>query len=598
MKRPRSLFLSLLKGQWPALCVVLVCMALTALFTFLPQQIIRYTVDVVLAGGPSFLPPFLENLVLALGHSTVLGTLAVAALAMVVVALINSAFTYLRAKLSADVAENIAYSLRCRLYDHMQRLPYAKLLRFGTGDLLQRCTSDVETIRKFIAVQIAEMGRALCLLVCAIFIMWPMSPTMTLISLASVPFLLLFSYFYFVLAKKNFLKAEQAESDMSVALQENLTGVRVVRAFAAQRAEEEKFNGASRRFRDLSQKLTYIMSYYWALSDLMIYAQVILTVWIGTTFAIAGTLTVGTVITFSSYVTVLLWPVRQMGRILADLGKTSVALGRINDILHTPIETDGPDSRAVDISGEIVFDHVGFAYEDDGVPVLEDICFTAKPGQTIAILGATGSGKSTLMLLLQRLYDPTSGRILFDGQPSTTLQRAHLRRQVGIVLQEPFLYSRSVYENIAITRPGTREKDVHAAAKMASLHDSILSFSSGYDTMVGERGVTLSGGQKQRVAIARMLLQKTPVMIFDDSLSAMDTETDAAIRAALHQRREKATTFIISHRVNSVWQADQILILDHGRIVERGTHDTLLAQNGLYAKLWRLQSAGGEGGQA
>ncbi len=590
MKQHRSLLSSLLKGQRLSLAVMLLCMVFISLLAFFPQQIIRYTVDVVLAGGPSFLPVFLENMIRALGGNTVLGCLAVSALAMVAVALINSLFTYLRSKLSADVAENIAYSLRTKLYDHIQRLPYARLLSFGTGDLLQRCTSDVETVRKFVSVQIMEMLRALCLVVCAIFIMWPMSHTMTLISLSTVPLLLFFSYFYFVLAKKNFLHAEQAESDMSIALQENLTGVRVVRAFAAQRQEEAKFDAASARFRDLSQKLTYIMSYYWSLSDLMIYAQVILTVCLGTKFALSGTLTIGTVITFSSYVTILLWPVRQMGRILADLGKTSVALNRIRDILSTPIEEDLPQESTPDISGNIVFDHVNFSYQD-GKPVLQDISFSVSAGQTVAILGATGSGKTTLMLLLQRLYDPTGGRILFDDTPSVNIRRAYLRQHVGIVLQEPFLYSRSVFDNIAITQPHSAAADVQAVSKMASLHDSVLSFEQGYQTMVGERGVTLSGGQKQRVAIARMLLQRTPVMIFDDSLSALDSETDAAIRAALSQRREKATTFIISHRVNSVFQADQIIVLDHGRIIESGTHQSLLEKGGLYAKLWRLQGA-------
>ena len=590
MKQHRSLLSSLLKGQRLSLAVMLLCMAFISLLAFFPQQIIRYTVDVVLAGGPSFLPVFLENMIRTLGGNTVLGCLAVSALAMVAVALVNSLFTYLRSKLSADVAENIAYALRTRLYDHIQRLPYARLLSFGTGDLLQRCTSDVETVRKFVSVQIMEMLRALCLVVCAIFIMWPMSHTMTLISLSTVPLLLFFSYFYFVLAKKNFLHAEQAESDMSVALQENLTGVRVVRAFAAQRQEEAKFDAASARFRDLSQKLTYIMSYYWSLSDLMIYAQVILTVCLGTKFALSGTLTIGTVITFSSYVTVLLWPVRQMGRILADLGKTSVALNRIQDILSTPIEEDLPQESTPNISGNIVFDHVNFSYQD-GKPVLQDISFSVSAGQTVAVLGATGSGKTTLMLLLQRLYDPTGGRILFDDTPSVNIRRAYLRQHVGIVLQEPFLYSRSVFDNIAITQPHSAAADVQAVSKMASLHDSVLSFEQGYQTMVGERGVTLSGGQKQRVAIARMLLQRTPVMIFDDSLSALDSETDAAIRAALSQRREKATTFIISHRVNSVFQADQIIVLDHGRIIESGTHQSLLEKGGLYAKLWRLQGA-------
>ena len=589
MKQRQTLWTGVLCGQRLRFILAMGCVALTALLTFFPQQVLRFTIDNVIGGAPTQLPAWADALVQwAGGIEGLRGKLWLCALAMMTVAAVNGLFTGLRSRLAVSASERSVKKLREQLYDHMQRLPYAALKNSGTGDLLQRCTSDVDTIRRFLSVQVIEITRAVCLIVFALCIMLPMSTTMTFVSLGCVPFLIVFSFVYFKSVRTHFQRAEEADGAMSVVLQENLTGVRVVRAFGQQAAEVEKFDHKSVRYRTLCRKLNKLLSYYWAGSDLMIYVQIALSTLVGVLLVQKGSLSIGTLITFISYTSTLLWPIRQMGRVLADLGKTLVALERIGEILHVPVESDPSDAKAPPVAGDIVFENVCFAYEDGG-EVLHDISFHAKAGQTIGILGATGSGKSSLVMLLQRLYEPTRGQIYLDGTPLHEIERHHLRRHVGIVLQEPFLYSRTIHENIAITRTGASRQEVLESARIASIDELETEFDEGFDTLVGERGVTLSGGQKQRIAIARMLMQHTPVMIFDDSLSALDTQTDAAIRLALKARRQGTTTLIISHRINTLMDADQILVLDQGRIVQQGTHAQLLQRPGLYRDTVALQ---------
>ena len=587
MQRPtRHLWNDILRGQRLRFAGALFCVAITAFLTFVPAQILRYTIDVVIGGQTMALPRWLDRFLLSLGGVQ----LWHCAVAMVVAARVSGVFTYLRTLLSADASERAARNLRNRLYDHLQRLPYDTLHHMGTGDLLQRCTSDVEMLRRFLSTQIAEIGRAVSMLAFALALMLPMHVAMTFVSLACVPLVFFFSYGYFALVRRRFRSAEEAEGRMSVVLQENLTGVRVVRAFGQQAYEVNKFDEASRTFRDRSRRMVSLMAYYWAGSDLMIYAQLIATLVAGLAYVQSGAITVGTLMTFITYTSSLLWPIRQMGRILSDLGKTFVALERIDAILRQPVECDAPNAQTPVIRGQITFEHVTFGYEAQ-TDVLHDVSFTVQPGQTIGILGATGSGKSSLVSLLQRFYDPREGAILLDGVDIRQIQRAWLRRHVGIVLQEPFLYSRTLGENIAITRPQADAAEIWEAARIASLDTVPQDFPQGFDTIVGERGVTLSGGQKQRVAIARMIMQQTPIMIFDDSLSALDTQTDAAIRQALRTQRRRATTFLISHRIDTLSEADLILVLEQGRIVQKGTHDALIHQPGLYRRIWQLQGA-------
>ena len=449
---------------------------------------------------------------------------------------------------------------------------------------------DVDTVRRFIQNELLEIIRTVLMVASAAIIMLRIDPQLTLWSVILMPFLTASSFIYFKAVKNSFEKADEAEGRLSAALQENLTGVRVVRAFGQQRRELDNFTEKNADFRKKNLRVNDLMAYYWAASDSFGYLQILLSLCVGVLFTIKGRISVGELLVFTSYTAMLTWPVRQLGRILADLGKASVSLGRIDEIMSAPVEKEPGLALTPEIRGEIEFKNVGFRYEDSTEPVLKGVSFTAKPGETVAILGSTGSGKSTLVQLLQRLYTVTEGEILIDGVNINDIEHSHLRRSIGIVLQEPFLYSRTIMENIRIVEPEADEERVYEAARIAAIHNVVTGFEKGYDTVVGERGVTLSGGQKQRVAIARMLMQNAPIIILDDSMSAVDTETDAAIREALSGRRDSCTTFIISHRITTLATADKIIVLEHGRLVQQGTHDELIEQDGLYRRIARIQN--------
>ncbi|MBR0026796.1 MAG: ABC transporter ATP-binding protein, partial [Clostridia bacterium] len=472
---------------------------------------------------------------------------------------------------------------------HLQNVPYDYHKHTSTGDLVQRCTSDVDTVRRFISLQLLEIVRTVFMMTVAIVIMFSLHTKMALISMAVLPFLCVFSFAYFKRVRKHFTLSDEAEGRMSAVLQENLTGVRVVRAFGQQQSEMEKFTECNRHYKKVTYRMIKLLGYYWGLSDMMGYSQIAITLIAGIYFAATSDFTLGNILLFTTYTNMLTWPVRQLGRTLADLGKASVSLGRIDEILSAPAEQEPGAALEHPICGNVEFRNVCFGY-DSPDEVLKGISFTAKPGETVAILGATGSGKSSLVHLLQRLYLCTDGEILIDGVNINDIHRHILRKNIGIVLQEPFLYSRTIAENICIVRPDATAEEMHETARTAAIHDVIMEFENGYDTVVGERGVTLSGGQKQRVAIARTLMQRAPILIFDDSMSAVDTETDAAIRKALLARKQHSTTFIISHRITTLSGADKILVLEGGRLVQQGTHEELLRQEGLYARIAGIQT--------
>jgi ATP-binding cassette subfamily B protein len=379
-------------------------------------------------------------------------------------------------------------------------------------------------------------------------------------------------------------------------LQENLTGMRVVRAFGQQKNEISKFTSLNAAYRDKTYKLIRLLGFYWGMSDSVGYLQIALSLCVGVIAVYRGTFTLGNVALFTTYVAMLTWPVRQLGRILADMGKAAVSFGRLDEILSAPVEAEPGKALKPDLAGDIVFDNVCFGYERFN-DVLDGVSFAAKPGQTVAILGATGSGKTSLVQLLQRLYTRTAGNLTIAGTDVNDIEHKYLRRNIGIVLQEPFLYSRTILENIRICSPCSTEEDVYRAARTASVHDVIESFENGYGTLVGERGVTLSGGQQQRVAIARTLMQNAPILIFDDSMSAVDSETDAAIRKSLFALNRSGITFLISHRITTLREADTILVLEDGRVTQQGTHSQLIRQQGLYRRIAEIQDALAEGGE-
>jgi ATP-binding cassette subfamily B protein len=435
-----------------------------------------------------------------------------------------------------------------------------------------------------------EVGRAGILLVTAYPLLFSLHVPLALLSVPIVIVIFVFSAVFFKRVQTAFKRSDESEGRLSTVLQENLTGVRVVRAFARQKFEEEKFAERNDEFRDLTRRLIGVFATYWGTSDFLAMGHMMVVLLAGTWFAINGALSIGDIVVFLTVEGMLLWPVRQLGRILADMGKATVSLGRINEILETPTEYPAVEGVRPSVSGRVVFRDVRFGYEPER-EILKGISFTAEPGQTVAILGPTGSGKSSLVHLLARLYDYTGGSITVDGVELKQIDKKWMRSKIGFVLQEPFLYAKTVKQNIGLARESFHDADVFEAARDAAVHDVIERFEKGYETLVGERGVTLSGGQKQRVAIARALITGNPILVFDDSLSAVDTETDVAIRKALLRRAKHATTFIISHRVTTLASADLILVLDDGRIVQSGTHDELMAQEGLYKRVWAIQNS-------
>lgn len=584
-----KLLWTFMKGNRILYLASIISIGIATLFSFASPLVIRYTIDSVIGGTAMDIPLWLTSAVEYLGGQVVLKqNIWICSIGLILLSAGNGIFTYFKGKWSAAAAEAIAKNIKDSLYDRLQNVKYDYYVKAETGDLIQRCTSDVDTVRRFLAMQFVEIGRAVFMILMAIAVMLSMNVKMTLLAMSLIPAIFLFSSLYFMKIQDTFLQVDKSEGKLTAVLQENLTGVRVVRAFARQSYEREKFDKVNTDFRGKVSHLISQFALYWSVSDFLTMLQMGIVLIAGVYWTVSGTITLGTLVVFTTYEGMLLWPVRQMGRILTDMGKTSVAMGRIKEILDQPVDIC-EEGLKPEIKGAITFDHVHFQYEE-GKEVLKDISFSVKRGQTIAILGPTGSGKSSLMHLLHRLYEYHKGSIKIDGVELKDIDKRWIREKVGIVLQEPFLYSKTIKENLRMAQTSADDDRLYQSAKIAAIHDVITSFEKGYDTVVGERGVTLSGGQKQRLAIARALIKDCPILIFDDSLSAVDTETDAAIRKALRERKREVTTFIISHRITTLSEADMILVMEEGRITQMGKHDELIAKDGLYRRIWEIQN--------
>lgn len=584
--------LSLIGQNWTHFLWALIATIMMVIIGFLTPLLLSEIVDSILGSEPFTMPDFLMNPINALGGRDFLRqNLWIPALALILMNVVNGVFTFIKGRSSAIASENIARKLRNDLYRHLQHLPFAYHVKAQAGELIQRCTSDVDTIRRFLAVQVMEVVNTVLMVVIAMSILLPRSVPITLYSLILVPPLFCFATWFFKMVHKSFEVADEADGVLNAVLQENLSGVRVVRAFGQQEREVEKFDRVNNDLRKKNLRLNELLAIYWGGGDAISMTQTLLTLVVCIIYACNGWITVGTLIVFTSTLGMLLFPIRQLGRTLSDAGKAMVSMKRVQAILHEEAEPDEPNALKPDLHGDIVFDHVSFAYPDDNVPVLRDVSFTIPAGKTAAVLGGTGSGKSTMMYLLQRLYTPTSGKITIGGVDIQQIDRKYLRAHVGLILQEPFLYSKSIRENVGITAPEQEAERIEHAADIASASGFIAKADKGWETVVGERGVTLSGGQKQRIAIARTLLKDNNILIFDDSLSAVDTETDAQIRAALRHEQKDVTTLIISHRVTTLSQADLILVLENGQITQQGTHAELCSQPGLYQRINSIQNA-------
>ena len=509
----------------------------------------------------------------------------IVALVIIGLALVMAVFQYCVTYFNHRANQTLMRGMRNKLFSHIQRLPLKWHVAHQTGDIIQRCTSDADAISNFISNQLTSLFRIIIMVVLSLTLMFLMDVELALIAAAFIPLLLAYSLVFYSKAGKSFKKCDEEEGVLSTYAQENLTGVRVVRAFGRERYERDKFEKQNIYYTGLWVHIERFLAMYWTTNDFVAALQCMLLIVIGTVFCINGSITAGDLVVFISYNTMLMGPVRQLGRIISNMSRAGVSIARIGEIMNAEEEDYG---TAGPLSGDIEFKDVSFSYEK-GKPVLKNVSFTVPQGSTLGIIGGTGSGKSTLMYLLDGLYAPTGGHITIGGRDISEIPNATLRANIGFVLQEGYLYTGTVRENIAAASPSDDLQSVRRAASAACVDENVSSFPSGYETVVGERGVTLSGGQKQRVSIARTLLRKTPYLIFDDSLSAVDSETDAEIRSRLAREYGSSTVIMISHRITTVMNADNIIVMDEGRVAEQGTSEQLLALGGIYKRIYDLQ---------
>ena len=584
----RSLHVNRLVGVWRMMAgfhvayfgatAALAFSALAKTCTFL---LLGYFVDRVLAGRE-------------FAGGTLSSTLAIIAAGFVGLAALEGSFAFISGRLAASTAEGVTRRLRDFLFDHIQRLSFSYHSRTPTGDLIERVTSDVDSLRKFFSEQAIGIGRIVLLLGINWAAILGINPRLGWNSVIVIPVILLVSVWFFGKVTKRYEEYQAQEAVLSTTLQENLTGVRVVKAFARQEYEKEKFDKDNWSKFVKGRLLLLMHSLFWPLSDIVLGFQMLFGFVFAANMVILGQLTIGNYLTYVGLVVWLIWPIRNLGRMIIETSRGMVSYGRLMDIVKQTREPlyDGNVSPAGPLKGDVAFDNVTFTYADGDTEVLRGLSFHIRPGQSLALLGSTGSGKTSLVNLLPRFHEYTAGSILLDGIELRDYSRAYLRSQIGIVQQEPFLFSRSIRDNIIYgVGRSVSQDDVERAARAAAVHDVIVGFPEGYDTLVGEKGVTLSGGQKQRLTIARTLLKDPRILILDDSTSSVDTETEAEIRAALRQLMRDRTTFIIAHRIQSVMQADLILVLEKGSLMQTGTHAELVGQtDGIYRRISDIQT--------
>ncbi|MCC5873047.1 MAG: ABC transporter ATP-binding protein [Gammaproteobacteria bacterium] len=594
---------ALTRGYRHRFAAAVAAMALASLLLLSVPLIAKYALDVVMEDGLASGIPLLATMAAALTpEHPLLGYLSLSGVLVVLVTLGAGVFHYFRGRLTATASEALIRRLRTGVHAHVEHLPAVWHDRMDTGDVVQRCSSDVETLRVFFSGDLVEIGRALILVAVLLPLMFWLDWALALVAVALMPVIFACAWVFFRRVQFVFKATDEAEAELTACLQENLTGIRVVRAFSRQPFEMERFGGYNAAFRNRYQRLISLMAVFWSGSDLLCSAQIGLVLIVGGSFVADGRLTVGDLFAFLTWVAMVIWPVRQLGRILTDAGKASVSLVRLAEVLDAAVEEqvrsgspDTPPARpasagAAPVAGRGAIEARGltFAYPG-GSPVLQNLSFRVNPGQTLGIVGPPGSGKSTLVRLLLGFYDPPPGTLLIDDVPIERVDRASLRDQLAVVLQEPFLYSRSLEENLRIGREDADPALLTTSMDDAALTETVAAFPEGLATRIGERGVNLSGGQRQRLALARALLRRPAVLILDDSLSAVDAHTEVHVLERLARRRGRQTTLIVAHRLSAVRDADQILVLGEGRLLQQGRHHELAAAAGPYRELCRQQ---------
>lgn len=554
------------------------------------QVLIAYTSVLFSALLNLFIPQIIKNAIDTGLAAKQARALFLAGGLILVIAVIRGAAGFGQRFFGQWLTHRVAYDLRNHFYQSLQRLPFAFHDQAQTGDLMSRATSDITETERFIGIGLMDLVATLLLLIGVIVAMFLENAWLAFLALGPMMILVAVTLRFGGTVRPMFKRIQEQMGVLSTTMQESMTGIQVVKAFAREPYELEKFDLENEEWFARRYAVIRVWANNWPTFTLILASSIFLLLWFGGPRAVDGKLTVGSLFALISYVLMLNGPVQRLGFLVNLAATAGASASRVYEIMDTPSEVEEQENAAVlqDIKGEVVFEDVSFAYRS-GVPVLRNISFRAEPGQTIALIGPTGSGKSTITSLIPRFYDPSEGRILIDGQDIRTVTLESLRRHIGTVLQDPFLFGTTIAENIAYGRPHASREEIEAAARAARAHDFILQFPDGYDTRVGERGVTLSGGQKQRIAIARALLYDPRILILDDSTSSVDTETEHLIQQALAVLMEGRTTFIIAQRLLTLKMADQILVLEHGEIVERGRHDELLAKDGLYRMIYDLQ---------
>ena len=511
--------------------------------------------------------------------------------AIVLFAILRGTFAFLQAFWAEKNSQHVAYDLRNDLYAKIQNLSFSYHDRNQTGQLMIRATDDVEKVRLFIGQGLLQLVGAIILLTGTLTILFTTNATLALYTLWILPVALVIFIAFGALSQPLFTKAQQKLSALNTILQENLAGIKVVKAFAREKSEQEKFNHAADALMHQRLVIARLFTFLFPVVFLIANLGQATTLYFGSKQIIAGTLTLGEWQEFSLYLIYLFLPIAQFGMIITQFGQAAASATRVFEILDAKNDvTDKPGAIELPpIKGHVAFNHVTFRYFENTDPVLQDITFETQPGETVALLGSTGSGKTTITNLIPRFYDPSEGSITIDGYDLRDVTLDSLRAQIGVVLQETTLFSGTIRENISFGKPDATLDEIIAAAKAAAAHDFIMSFPDGYDTRVGERGATLSGGQRQRIAIARALLLNPNVLILDEATSSVDLTTEAQIQAALKKLMENRTSFVIAQRISTVMNADQILVLDKGRIAARGTHAELMETSPIYAEIYHSQ---------
>lgn len=555
-------------------------------YSYVPM-FIKYVFDVVLENKESVisLPKFMLDYFNTLNGVKAIVTVG---LVLLIYQLFRGVILFSNGFFRGKLSEEISYDMRNKMYVHIQDLSYSYHNNANTGDLIQRCTSDIETVQSFLASQLPQLVNIIAQFGFGAMQLASINVYLMLSTMALAPISIISSIWYFKYVTKRFEMIEEVESKMTTSIQENVNGIRVVKAFNTEIDEITKFDQFSTKYREESRRLNNMSSIYWGLSDFSAFASYTITLAVAISLSQQGLMTTGDIIASLMYIGMLIWPLRGLGRMIGDFGKAIIANKRIEEVLDTPSEYIVDGTLEPEITGDIEFIDVKYRYTENA-DLLNGVSFKIKPGQTVALIGKTGAGKSTVASLLTRLIDNDEGEILLNGVNIKEIKKHHVRENIGLVLQDPFLYAKSIYDNISIGQPQTPQEKVINAAKIAAIDNDINKFDKGYETLVGEKGVTLSGGQKQRIAIARMLLLQKPVVIFDDSLSAVDTTTDLMIRQALKNRNETLTSIIITHRITTAKEADLIIVLDSGVVRQIGTHEELAKTDGLYKKLWEIQ---------